>query len=325
VQSLSNFTSAEEFHEWALQDGLAKQLVAMLGDTRLSAALREDAARSLKNIALDDDIRTAMADHGAIETLANACLAAQPPGGKGSRAGSGAAGGAAGGAGGGVREGVRAGVGEGGTSGEASPDRHIRLREQAARGLGNLAVCDVLEKRIVASPAVPALIGLLAEGDEAASDAALGSLANLVGNEQMRVQFVGGGGIELLRGPINGDNDELCKHAGWTLASLAVDPALSDDVVAKGGLPLLIRYAQSPNPVYQVKGRTHSPPKAQPSFRCPRWINIHVRSHRGFLPLLIRYAQSPNPVYQVKGQTHGSSNTHTMHVMRRHPESPHKC
>lgn len=51
--------------------------------------------------------------------------------------------------------------------------------------------------------------------------------------------------------PITGDNDELCKHAGWTLASIAVDPALSDDVVARGGLPLLIRYAQSPNPVYQ--------------------------------------------------------------------------
>jgi len=103
----------------------------------------------------------------------------------------------------------------------------------------------------VATPAVSALIGLLAEGDEAASDAALGSLANLVGNEEMRLQFVGCGGIELLHGPITGDNDELCKHAGWTLASIAVDPALSDDVVARGGLPLLIRYAQSPNPVYQ--------------------------------------------------------------------------
>lgn len=233
VQCLSNFTATEEFRQWALQDGLARQLVTMLGDMRLPTALREDAARSLKNIALDDDIRTSMAQHGAIETLADACLAAQHPG--TSPDWRGAAGGS----------------GEGSSGSEGAPDRYIRLREQAARGLGNLAVCDRLEGRIVATPAVSALIGLLAEGDEAASDAALGSLANLVGNEEMRLQFVGCGGIELLHGPITGDNDELCKHAGWTLASIAVDPALSDDVVARGGLPLLIRYAQSPNPVYQ--------------------------------------------------------------------------
>jgi len=63
-----------------------------------------------------------------------------------------------------------------------------------------------------------------------------------VGNEEMRRQFVQGGGIELLDGPMADEGVELYKHAGWTLASIAVDPALSDEVVARGGLPLLIRY-----------------------------------------------------------------------------------
>eukprot|EP00967_Tisochrysis_lutea_P064622 scaffold83744_cov33-Tisochrysis_lutea.AAC.2 len=233
-QSLSNLSTAEEFHQWAPLDGLVPRLVAILRDDRLPTTLREDVARSLKNIALDDEIRMMMVDHGAIEALTDACFAA----------------GAHGQA---EYEGVIACEHESRghrVQGETSTPR-MRLREQAARGLGNLAVCDLLEDRIVSTSAVSALMSLLAEGDAPAKDAALGSLANLVGNEQMRLQFVGGNGIELLREPMKNENDDLYKHAGWTLASLAVDPGLSDEVVVRGGLHLLIQYARSQNPVYQ--------------------------------------------------------------------------
>jgi len=206
TQSLSNLSTGENFAPWALTTGLSASLVGILADGRLPAALREDAARSLKNMALDDDIRLGMADNGAIEALAEACLLS---------------GHAAGpslshrGTGGTAVSRVQSWLGSMDAAGAAATHEPasdevaelmplaliadglrregMQLREQAARAIGNLAVCDLLEERIVDTCSVRALVGLLgmavAASDAQAADAALGSLANLVRKNMLNVDI----------------------------------------------------------------------------------------------------------------------------------------
>eukprot|EP00316_Scyphosphaera_apsteinii_P000491 CAMPEP_0119302946 /NCGR_PEP_ID=MMETSP1333-20130426/4461_1 /TAXON_ID=418940 /ORGANISM="Scyphosphaera apsteinii, Strain RCC1455" /LENGTH=900 /DNA_ID=CAMNT_0007305473 /DNA_START=47 /DNA_END=2749 /DNA_ORIENTATION=- len=207
VQVVSELTAIEQFKSWVGQPGLLKCLVNMLGSAPLPLQLREDAARSLKNIALDDEVREAMAAQRAIQVMIDVCM--------------------------------------------QESESHVRLLEQTARALGNMAVCDAIEQRIVSANGVRALMPLLASEDVQVVDAALGGLANLVGNVDMRAYFVAERGVSLLQEPMKGDNEALYKQAGWILSSLAVDPDLSERIVEDGALPLLVIYANNENPTYQ--------------------------------------------------------------------------
>ena len=69
VRSVCELTACEEFVSHVFHPRLLRCLIKVLDNRRLPVATREDAARALKNVALDDSVREMLAEKGAIQAL----------------------------------------------------------------------------------------------------------------------------------------------------------------------------------------------------------------------------------------------------------------
>jgi len=195
-------SAVEEFHEYVdLNCILLRDVLTMLEPTS-NIVVREAAAVVLKNIALSDPAREALADQGAVQALVYNVL-------------------------------------------RMSTGTSPYLREQGARAIGNLAVCDAVEDRIVRDNGVFALMDLLYDTSEQVVDAALRTLSNLASNPTMRAIFIAEGGLETLKQTILTRGEDRFQQSGWIMCSIAVDTELSDYIVEGGALSLLVTFALS--------------------------------------------------------------------------------
>ncbi|CAL1142550.1 unnamed protein product, partial [Cladocopium goreaui] len=119
-------------------------------------------------------------------------------------------------------------------------------KQDAARALGKLATrIDQNKATIAAAGGIPPLVALVTSGSDSAKQDAARALANLATNDQNEAAIVAAGGIPPLVALVTSGSDSAKQDAARALRNLATNDQNEAAIAAAGGIPPLVALVTS--------------------------------------------------------------------------------